>query len=241
MRLPTIAGVIRRRLLLNYRVEPDVLAHQIPAPFVPKLHHGSAIAGICLIRLEAIRPRGTSIMNGMARRISTLNRVPPNTRVQRTRSPRWRSGRGLGSLSFAFGLMLFVNGCGANETKESKSAEAKAPVEAPPASSIKIDDIAAPAPSVVPASVIERARSRRPFSMPEDLANYGFLYHVAIDAEGRVGEVRIAHSGPWKKLPPDADQIFRDVIRRTRFKPATLNDRPVPYHLIMTIRVADIQ
>jgi len=58
MQLPTIAGVIRRRLLLNFRVSPSVVARQLPAPFVPKLHNGSAMAGICLIRLEAIRPRG---------------------------------------------------------------------------------------------------------------------------------------------------------------------------------------
>lgn len=58
MQLPTIAGVIRRRLLLNFRVDPGVISRQLPAPFVPKLHKGSAIAGICLIRLEAIRPKG---------------------------------------------------------------------------------------------------------------------------------------------------------------------------------------
>ena len=58
MQLPTIAGVIRRRLLLNFRVDPGVMSRQLPAPFVPKLHKGSAIAGICLIRLEAIRPKG---------------------------------------------------------------------------------------------------------------------------------------------------------------------------------------
>lgn len=58
MQLPTIAGVIRRRLLLNYRVDPGVIARHLPAPFVPKLHKGNAVAGICLIRLEAIRPRG---------------------------------------------------------------------------------------------------------------------------------------------------------------------------------------
>ena len=58
MRLPTIAGVIRRRLLLNFRVAPDVIARQLPSPFAPKLQDGHAIAGICLIRLESIRPRG---------------------------------------------------------------------------------------------------------------------------------------------------------------------------------------
>jgi hypothetical protein len=58
MRLPSVAGVIRRRLLVNYRVDPDVVARQLPAPFTPKLHQGYAIAGICLIRLEGIRPRG---------------------------------------------------------------------------------------------------------------------------------------------------------------------------------------
>lgn len=56
MRLPTLEGVIRRRLLVNYRVDPDVLATRLPAPFRPKVHNGSAIAGICLIRLERIRP-----------------------------------------------------------------------------------------------------------------------------------------------------------------------------------------
>ncbi len=58
MRLPTIEGVIRRRLLLNFRVDPEVMARQLPTPFAPKLHEGHAIAGICLIRLEAIRPLG---------------------------------------------------------------------------------------------------------------------------------------------------------------------------------------
>lgn len=56
MRLPTIYGLIRRRILANYRVDPVVMAGYLPAPFRPKLHNGHAIAGICLIRLERIRP-----------------------------------------------------------------------------------------------------------------------------------------------------------------------------------------
>jgi len=56
MRLPTIQGLIDRRILVNYRVEPEVAARLLPAPFRPKLANGYAMAGICLIRLKKIRP-----------------------------------------------------------------------------------------------------------------------------------------------------------------------------------------
>ncbi|MES2996591.1 MAG: DUF2071 domain-containing protein [Verrucomicrobiota bacterium] len=56
MRLPVIHGLIRRRLLVNFRVDAEVMRRFLPPPFRPKLHRGYAIAGICLIRLERIRP-----------------------------------------------------------------------------------------------------------------------------------------------------------------------------------------
>ena len=56
MRLPTIQGVIRRRILANFRVDPKVMQRQLPSRFTPKLHEGFAVAGICLIRLEHMRP-----------------------------------------------------------------------------------------------------------------------------------------------------------------------------------------
>jgi hypothetical protein len=57
MKLPVIEGIIRRRILLNYRVDPHVIGHALPARFRPKLYAGFAIAGICMIRLEHIRPK----------------------------------------------------------------------------------------------------------------------------------------------------------------------------------------
>jgi hypothetical protein len=57
VRLPVVHGLIRRRILVNFRVDPPVMQAQLPARFRPKLHRGHAIAGICLIRLESIRPR----------------------------------------------------------------------------------------------------------------------------------------------------------------------------------------
>lgn len=56
MLLPTIRGVIDRRILVNYRVDPEVAARLLPAPFRPKLADGHAMAGICLIRLKQLRP-----------------------------------------------------------------------------------------------------------------------------------------------------------------------------------------
>jgi hypothetical protein len=56
MRLPTIQGIIDRRILVNYRVEPEVAARLLPRPFRPKLAGGYAMAGICLIRLKQVRP-----------------------------------------------------------------------------------------------------------------------------------------------------------------------------------------
>jgi hypothetical protein len=55
MRLPKVHGTIRRRLLINYRVDPAVMQRHLPAPFRPKLHDGNAVAGMCLIRLEGSR------------------------------------------------------------------------------------------------------------------------------------------------------------------------------------------
>jgi len=57
MFVPIIRGVIDRRVLVNYRVDPAVLARLLPQPFRPKLIHGSGMAGVCLIRLKHIRPR----------------------------------------------------------------------------------------------------------------------------------------------------------------------------------------
>lgn len=58
MWVPELTGVIDRRLLVNYRVDPDVLARVLPAPFRPQLVGGVGVAGICLIRLTEMRPRG---------------------------------------------------------------------------------------------------------------------------------------------------------------------------------------
>ena len=56
MRLPTVRGVIDRRILVNFRLDPAVAARALPAPFRPKLVGGWAMAGICLIRLTRVRP-----------------------------------------------------------------------------------------------------------------------------------------------------------------------------------------
>lgn len=58
MEIPIIKGVIDRRILINYQVDKEVLENYLPFPFKPKLVNGKGIAGICLIRLKEIRPKG---------------------------------------------------------------------------------------------------------------------------------------------------------------------------------------
>jgi len=54
--IPAVRGVFARRILLNWRVRPEVAARLLPPPFRPRLVGGRAMAGVCLIRLEQSRP-----------------------------------------------------------------------------------------------------------------------------------------------------------------------------------------
>ncbi|HYJ89347.1 MAG TPA: DUF2071 domain-containing protein, partial [Pyrinomonadaceae bacterium] len=57
MKLPSIQGTIRRRILANFRVDPETMQRQLPSRFRPKVYEGFAVAGICMIRLDHIRPK----------------------------------------------------------------------------------------------------------------------------------------------------------------------------------------
>lgn len=63
--MPDITGRVDRRILLNYRVDPDVAATLVPEPFRPRLVGGHAMAGVCLIRLSALRPVGVPAALGI--------------------------------------------------------------------------------------------------------------------------------------------------------------------------------
>lgn len=56
MNTSVLRATIQRRILVNYRVDPDVLAALLPKPFRPATVDGFGIAGMCLIRLGDIRP-----------------------------------------------------------------------------------------------------------------------------------------------------------------------------------------
>jgi hypothetical protein len=58
VRMPTLRGIIDRRILVNFRIEADALVDVLPAPFRPRTVGGYAIGGICLLRLKQVRPSG---------------------------------------------------------------------------------------------------------------------------------------------------------------------------------------
>jgi hypothetical protein len=57
MWIPVLRGYIDRRVLVNYRIDPDVMQRCLPAPFRPRVVNGYGMAGICLIRMNRIGPR----------------------------------------------------------------------------------------------------------------------------------------------------------------------------------------
>jgi uncharacterized protein YqjF (DUF2071 family) len=54
MELPVLSGIIERRILINYRVDPDVIRKILPYPLKPIIIGGYASAGICLLKLRDI-------------------------------------------------------------------------------------------------------------------------------------------------------------------------------------------
>lgn len=64
--LPKLEGIIARRVLLNFWVDPDVARGLVPEPLEPAVQSGYAVAGICLIRLEQLRPKGAPARLGVS-------------------------------------------------------------------------------------------------------------------------------------------------------------------------------
>ena len=61
----TIDCTIERRLLVNFRIDPDVMLKLLPYPFRPHLVSGWALGGMCFIRLGGIRPAHVPLALGI--------------------------------------------------------------------------------------------------------------------------------------------------------------------------------
>lgn len=64
--LPTLEGMIARRVLLNFRADPRVARRLVPEPLVPIEVDRAAVLGVCLIRLEQLRVKGMPPAMGFA-------------------------------------------------------------------------------------------------------------------------------------------------------------------------------
>lgn len=56
--MKAVRSTIERRLLVNWRADPGDVGPLLPAPFRPHLVDGSAVVGVCILRLEHVRPPG---------------------------------------------------------------------------------------------------------------------------------------------------------------------------------------
>jgi hypothetical protein len=53
-----VTGVIDHRILLNFRIDPEVMKRNLPKEFTPKVVNGYAIGGICQVSLSEMRAKG---------------------------------------------------------------------------------------------------------------------------------------------------------------------------------------
>jgi hypothetical protein len=63
---PVLEGVIGRRILLNFRVDPEAVQKFVPPPLEVEEYREYAIVGVCLIRLEHLRPKGVPSALGIS-------------------------------------------------------------------------------------------------------------------------------------------------------------------------------
>jgi hypothetical protein len=54
--LDRIDGWLRHRLLVSWSADPEIVAGLLPEPFRPQVVDGRAVVGVCLLRLEHLRP-----------------------------------------------------------------------------------------------------------------------------------------------------------------------------------------
>ena len=62
----SFTGVMARRLLVNWRVPAELAAQMLPPGVEPKTVGGSAIVGLCLVRLKQLRPSGLPAWVGLS-------------------------------------------------------------------------------------------------------------------------------------------------------------------------------
>lgn len=66
MKIPTIHGLIDRRILINFTADPEHVKRIVPSPFRPKPYKDKAIVGICLIRLKDVKLKGLPAFLGVS-------------------------------------------------------------------------------------------------------------------------------------------------------------------------------
>ncbi|MBZ0166091.1 MAG: DUF2071 domain-containing protein, partial [Candidatus Omnitrophica bacterium] len=88
-----ITGTIDHRILLNYRIDPQVMQRNLPDGFKPLIFRGFAIGGICQVSLSGMRPKGLSICgtasHNTAHRIAVVTSKGEGVYVPRRDTDSW--------------------------------------------------------------------------------------------------------------------------------------------------------
>lgn len=89
-----VTGNIDHRILLNYRIDPDIASRNLPDNLEPKVINGYAIGGICQVSLSGMRPKGLPSLFGTrshnaAHRIAVSSQGSEGVYVPRRDTSSW--------------------------------------------------------------------------------------------------------------------------------------------------------
>ncbi len=103
--LPALEGTIARRVLLNFRADPEVARRLVPPPLEVLTQNGLAVVGVCLIRLEQLRPKGCPASVG----VSSEN-MAHRIAIRYPADPGWKDGAFIWRRDTDRGLVTLLGG-----------------------------------------------------------------------------------------------------------------------------------
>jgi hypothetical protein len=173
--------------------------------------------------------------------------APPNTRMQRTRSspsalrsPLMRCPLGARNSQLAartgvvWSVVVMV-ACGRQDVSAARNVPTPSITLRAIPETLRLKDIPSPGPDVTPPMILKRVTAEIPEAVrSQRITQPLYLYRIAIDATGQVTDLEVIRGAGAEEPYRSIDLSFREAARKTIYRPATQDGKPIPYKLTIS-------